>query len=161
MPIDKKVGLAAGSSPLPRGLVHLQRLTLAFVAIVAVGAVFRLVRVNSLGGNFWITGDWLIRYADGYVRRGLLGELAWYLALPPGVDLLWAVTALQVMSFTAFAGFSFLLYLKTPPTSPQCYCSFPPRSSLFTSGIFKAAFGKKSSPLPFLPGSYGGPLILS
>jgi hypothetical protein len=34
----------------------------------------------------WITGDWLINYADGFMRRGLVGEICRQLYLRAGID---------------------------------------------------------------------------
>lgn len=52
---------------------------ISFVALCAVLYVYFL-RVNELQVGFktqgYITGDWLIHYANGLVRRGLFGEIA-------------------------------------------------------------------------------------
>lgn len=45
-------------------------------------------------GEPWLAGDWLINYADGYVRRGLFGELFLRFA-PPGAAGLWALLGFQ------------------------------------------------------------------
>jgi hypothetical protein len=55
------------------------------------------------GGNFMITGDWLINYASGFVRRGLFGEVFLNLA-PAGKSSIWFLFIMQV-------GLYLLLYL--------------------------------------------------
>ena len=46
------------------------------------------------GGNPWGTGDWLINYQGGLVRRGVPGDLLWHLT-SSATGLLWSVWALQ------------------------------------------------------------------
>jgi hypothetical protein len=52
---------------------------ISFVALCAV-LYFYFLRINELQIGFktqaYITGDWLIHYANGLVRRGLFGEIA-------------------------------------------------------------------------------------
>jgi hypothetical protein len=49
----------------------------------------------------WITGDWLINYADGFVRRGLFGEICRQLYLRGGVD---PISSLIVFKALLYAG---------------------------------------------------------
>ena len=56
------------------------------VALVVVVISFWIVARQafgpaSQGGDAWQTGDWMINYAGGLVRRGLTGEIAHYLSL--------------------------------------------------------------------------------
>lgn len=53
-----------------------------FIVALAIVGAFRLVRIHMAGGNIWITGDWIINYEGGFVRRGLAGEM---LALVAGI----------------------------------------------------------------------------
>lgn len=46
------------------------------------------------GGNAFKTGDWLINYQAGFVRRGLIGQLLFDIS-SFGLDLLWLVFAVQ------------------------------------------------------------------
>ncbi len=58
------------------------------------------------GGDLWKTGDWLINYSQGPVRRGLIGTLILSVA-DLGVSLKWVVYWVQV----AFYAVTFLLVL--------------------------------------------------
>jgi len=51
------------------------------------------------GGHPWQTGDWLINYQSGFVRRGLLGELILNLSRFTGLDILWLTFSIQVFIF--------------------------------------------------------------
>jgi len=42
---------------------------------MAVFGAARLLRLHQIGGNDWITGDWLINYESGFIRRGLSGSI--------------------------------------------------------------------------------------
>ena len=48
------------------------------------------------GGEPWKSGDWLINYQGGFVRRGALGELLLKLSDLAKLDLLWLLFTLQV-----------------------------------------------------------------
>ncbi|MBX3099965.1 MAG: hypothetical protein KF761_10340 [Salinibacterium sp.] len=57
------------------------------------------------GGAAYQTADWLISYADGFVRRGLFGEV--FLALAPsGSAGLWALFAVQGLLYAVVFGFA-------------------------------------------------------
>lgn len=51
--------------------------------------------VVAIGGGAFQSGDWLINYADGFVRRGLFGELLLTIA-PKGPGGIWFLFAIQV-----------------------------------------------------------------
>jgi hypothetical protein len=44
----------------------------------------------------WVTGDWLINYSAGTIRRGFSGELAIYIHRITGIDLLSAIHAIKI-----------------------------------------------------------------
>ena len=131
--------MTAAMKPMigPRGLAT------TFIILLVAGSIFRLVRVSLSGGNIWITGDWLIRYADGFVRRGLLGEIAWTVSSLPGLSLLWAVTALQIFSFISFATFSILLFLQTTPRASSLLMFVSPAFLAFHFWDLQGGFRKE------------------
>lgn len=73
------------------------RAAFAFAVLgLALGrAVGSYAKTIPVGGDPWMSGDWLINYAGGFVRRGLFGELFLTLA-PVGPPGLWLLFALQV-----------------------------------------------------------------
>lgn len=52
------------------------------------------------GGNAWKTGDWLINYSAGPIRRGLMGEFVFFLSSDI-FPLLWLTYAIQVAIYLA------------------------------------------------------------
>ncbi len=50
---------------------------LAFFLCIYFVKVIEIQNIYNMQG--WLTGDWLINYSNGFIRRGLLGELADYL----------------------------------------------------------------------------------
>jgi hypothetical protein len=95
----------------------------------------------KIGGRDYQTGDWLINYSGGFVRRGLMGEII-ILLIPSGNLGLWIVLILQsLMYFTVFAFFGYILkssnsswFLTSIICSPVGICFF---------GWDSAAFGRK------------------
>lgn len=74
----------------------------------------RVCRVQyELAGHGWVTGDWLINFSNGFVRRGLSGEIAGFLAGLTGTDLVSAVIACKIACYLAIAaGLLFLAWTK-------------------------------------------------
>lgn len=64
------------------------------------------------GGNNWKTGDWLINYEGGFIRRGLVGEVLYKLN-GFGFGLLWGAFILQAAIYIAAAHFTLKLYFAT------------------------------------------------
>lgn len=62
--------------------------------------VFQYGMEISKGGNEWKTGDWLINYESGPVRRGFFGQIVIYLASLGG-DLKWIVFFIQSIAYVA------------------------------------------------------------
>ena len=93
------------------GLTSARRaLPLVFAVFLVSGVLDTLHRYRTRDG--FAFGDWLINYQGGFVRRGLLGEVAYQLHSSiggnPGLHVLW----LQLALYAAFLLFSFLLLRK-------------------------------------------------
>ncbi len=90
-------GVAEGwRSALPAGVKIWYALTSAYV-------LMRYLLAVQAGGHVWITGDWLLNWRAGFMRRGLTGSLTYNLADLTGIDPLYIVTAMQVAIFLALA----------------------------------------------------------
>lgn len=65
------------------------------------------------GGDEWTTGDWLVNYANGFVRRGLFGEL--FLALGPGggPGALWVLLGIQLLCYGIVLAYAVQLLHRT------------------------------------------------
>ena len=97
-----------------------------FLLAVSLFGALRIIRLHLLGGNDWITGDWLINYQSGFVRRGLSGtalllfsELANLTpVMATGVVLaaLWVITCIATLMLwrSAPADFGRLAILLSP-----------------------------------------------
>lgn len=55
----------------------------------------------SAGGHSWKTGDWLINYSDGLIRRGLSGSLSLFVAQMLSVNVKWVIFSIQAAIFIA------------------------------------------------------------
>ena len=105
------------------------------------------------GGQSWKTGDWLINYEGGFVRRGLIGQVLYYFS-GLGISLLWLTFTIQVIIYLIIAhftlkiffynnrGISWLLFL----FSPAFIFLFP----FFWSFLSTHIFYLQRSPSPLL-----------
>ena len=59
----------------------------------------------TTGGEPWMTGDWLINYAGGFVRRALFGELFLGIA-PPGASGLWTLLGVQLAFYAVLLAYA-------------------------------------------------------
>lgn len=64
------------------------------------------------GGSDWKTGDWLINYSEGPIRRGFTGTLL-LLISDSGIPLLWLTYVFQVLIYVAIFIFILKLYRRT------------------------------------------------
>ncbi len=83
-----------------------------YPALIIVGLAAMLLHYGSeiaRGGNEWKSGDWLINYSGGFVRRGLLGEILYRLS-DSGQSLLWMLFGLQSMIYCGVFGIAYHIY---------------------------------------------------
>lgn len=82
-----------------------QFIVLAVIAFALSRAIARYADSIRSGGDGWSAGEWLISYPEGFVRRGLFGELLLRFA-PGGQAGLWVLFGVQVgvyLVVTAYA----------------------------------------------------------
>jgi len=95
------------------------------------------------GGNSYLSGDWLINYSGGFVRRGLFGEV-YRNIFPEGQLGLWYLFAFQC-SLYALILYFFIKYLTKEDFSwPSLVLICSPASFAFI-GWDTAAFARKES----------------
>jgi len=88
------------------------------VAIIFVAYVFLLYFVYcyaceiNIGGDAWKTGDWLINYEGGWVRRGLIGQVLYEIS-GFGVSLVWVAFLLQTLIYLSTAHFVLKIFFST------------------------------------------------
>jgi hypothetical protein len=88
-------------------------------ALAVVGVVWSISQVwrdgwglASRAGDAWQTGDWLINYAGGFVRRGLAGEIVQRFSTDqPGT--LWLVFWLQMTALAVLGIGGLVLFFRT------------------------------------------------
>lgn len=69
-------------------------------------------RQIAAGNDGWRTGDWLINYSAGPVRRGMLGSLFLWLN-DVGLPLVWSVFTVQALLYAVLYALVFKLYRAT------------------------------------------------
>jgi|SoiMetStandDraft_2_1073263.scaffolds.fasta_scaffold64628_2 hypothetical protein len=78
--------------------------TVLAVYLVLVIGIQRLATSSE-----WIIGDWLINYSDGFIRRGLIGEVARQLHYMAGIDPVSFVVICKAFCYAAMAASLLLL----------------------------------------------------
>lgn len=78
------------------------------------------------GGHPWKTGDWLINYSDGFIRRGLSGSLTLISAQKLSIDLKWTTFALQAGIFSILITFILREFWKFKETPKSIFILLSP-----------------------------------
>jgi hypothetical protein len=110
-------------------------LNIACLATLLLFLCAYFIKVSALQISFsedpWITGDWLINYSGGFVRRGLLGEiilrLSTHFLMPPQQ----LVIALKIFFYAVFCVSIFLLAVKNGFGLIELILFFSPWSIIF------------------------------
>src|ERR1051325_2893527 len=67
--------------------------------------LFLIVGVQHLASSSaWITGDWLINYSNGFMRRGLIGEISRQLYYAAGVDPVSVIVVCKAVWYATMRG---------------------------------------------------------
>jgi|GEM_PF-3963834 len=111
------------------------RLTALGVAVVfvlfAVMVVVDLLNARAEAAPYFI-GDWQINYAAGFVRRGLLGELAHWLFVHFAIDTRTTIVVLQGVFYAVFFGASAILFSPLLARHPMfAFAVFSPMTIAF------------------------------
>ena len=87
-----------------------------YIFFLAIFLIFYLVNIFEYQRMFtlhpWITGDWLINYSNGFVRRGLLGEAVARLSSIFDTSILNLVLLLKYFLYLVWTFFFFLIGLR-------------------------------------------------
>ena len=79
------------------------------VSSIVLFNVYRYVLEASLGMDSWRTGDWLINYQGGFVRRGFIGEII-YLISWNRLTTIWIVITFQCFIYLLLVYFLLKLF---------------------------------------------------
>lgn len=104
--------------------------------------IFRYTVVIKNGGNSWATGDWLINYSAGPIRRGLTGEFIFILSSDL-FSLLWLAYAIQIAIYFAIFLIVFALYKAQDRTPFWLLILFSPAFLLFPFYDIQGGFRKE------------------
>lgn len=87
-----------------------------YLFFLAIFLIFYSINIFEYQRMFtlhpWITGDWLINYTNGFVRRGLLGEVATTLSSKFNASILNLVLLIKFSAYLVWTAFFFLIALK-------------------------------------------------
>lgn len=72
---------------------------LTLFALLSAYLFFIVGTQRVAASSAWITGDWLINYSNGFLRRGLLGELARQLHYVAGLDPISTILAIKALLY--------------------------------------------------------------
>ena len=105
-------------------------------------------QINN-GGHQWKTGDWLINYSGGLIRRGLFGEIVLRLADLTGLSPLWIVYTAQASIALVNAYLIIRLYYVAKRPTESLLLLFSP-AFLFLFPLFDSGAGLRKEILGFL-----------
>jgi len=119
-----------------------------FIKIIAyfflIFFILRYAQEIHNGGNSWKTGDWLINYEGGWVRRGLIGQGLYNLSAVLGVNLLWSAFFLQSLIYFFIAYLVLKLYFSAEREVSSLAIIFSPAFIfLFPFNDFQGGFRKE------------------
>lgn len=109
---------------------------------VFLAIVIRYYEQILSGGEFYKTGDWLINYAAGPVRRGLVGEILFYIS-NFGLPLKWLVFFTQVSFYFLIFILVQKIYLMRERGSEWLLLLFSPAFIFFAFYDFQGGFRKE------------------
>ncbi len=123
------------------------RVTTVFFLVIATFAFLVTTRnwwqILSQGGfESNQSGDWLINYSGGFVRRGLFGELL-DLFVPETISIVVVLGALQIILLGGLFLVVSLLYLRTDRSPAWLMICLSPAVLLFPAVNIEAAFRKE------------------
>ena len=84
----------------------------ALFALIAAYLFLVIVVQRIAASSNWITGDWLINYSDGFVRRGLMGEIGRQLHFTAGIDPVSVVVVCKAFGYATICASLLLLAAK-------------------------------------------------
>jgi hypothetical protein len=93
-----------------------RRAWLAALFALIAAYLFLVIGVQRLAtSSAWITGDWLINYSDGFIRRGLIGEIGRQLHYAAGIDPVWVVVLCKACCYATLCASLLLLAARRAP----------------------------------------------
>ena len=123
--------------PVLRGAVQI------YLAVASVYTVLRYLMQVRLGGQVWTTGDWLISYRAGFIRRGLTGSITYGLTDLTGIPALYVAAATQILIFAALIAAVLFMIRHIKMSVPVAILAMSPVFLLMPFFILKLAMTKE------------------
>ena len=92
-------------------------------------------RTANAGFDGWGTGEWLLSYDGGFVRRGLAGTLILF-ATPAEASLVQSVAIVQIVAMGTLFVFMFLLFLRTSRSKTWAMVILSPATLMYPTIVF-------------------------
>lgn len=121
----------------------LQTAVPVFLFLAAIYSTFRYLIEVSHGGQVWTTGDWLISYRAGFVRRGLTGSLTYALTDLTGLNALYIAAAMQITIYAGLIAAVLVMLSKIKITVPVALLALSPVFLLMPFYYLKLAMCKE------------------
>ena len=99
---------------------------LIYLAAVTVYVSLRYAVLYPDGGHVWATGDWLIHYGAGFVRRGLTGWITFQLSDWTGVNITLVAMTTQTIIYVIMMGLVIYLLSRLTMTGPVMMLAVSP-----------------------------------
>lgn len=112
-----------------------------FVCLFIVNVLISYIKFTV--NNSYVIGDWLINYQGGFVRRGLAGELIFYLSSFTDTNPGFYVFLIQSVFYSIFLLFSFLLLKREQNIAAYALLIFSPFLFLFQINDPQGSFRKE------------------
>jgi len=90
-----------------------------------------IIILHSDSPHPWLVGDWLINYQGGFVRRGLIGEIALQISLLSSIDIVILIVAFQMFLYLVFLINAYKLSSNSPFSALSTALIFSPAFILF------------------------------
>ena len=99
---------------------------LIYLAAVTVYVALRYAALYPDGGHVWTTGDWLIHYGAGFVRRGLTGWITFQLSDWTGLNITLVAMITQTIIYVIMMGLVLYLLSRLTMTGPVMMLAVSP-----------------------------------
>jgi hypothetical protein len=144
-----KVDIALGSLEVLRRsrypFTTISYLGLSFFTFVYTAHAWSLVfSSNTFDGNQ--SGDWLVNYSGGFIRRGLFGEILESF-VPPDISIVQVLGIIQVILLATLYALFGLLFLRSSRSPAWLMVCLSPAVLMFSAINPEAAFRKELLPL--------------
>ena len=99
---------------------------MAYLVTASLYVTCRYINEVAKGGQVWTTGDWLLSYRAGFMRRGLTGSITFGLTDLTGIDALYVAAGTQILIYAALIGVVLFILSRIKMTVPVAILAMSP-----------------------------------